>query len=106
MPWTATKKADRILNSSCIMGLAALQQVPLRRSKGTPYFACHSGLLPEERTKTHVVTDYPLIIRLFQIWKRYGHAVQELSQLSDRELADIGITRGDIARIAWDQSDR
>ena len=46
------------------------------------------------------------IIRFFQNWKRYGRAVQELSQLSDRELADIGITRGDIARIAWDQSDR
>ncbi|HTE78932.1 MAG TPA: DUF1127 domain-containing protein [Xanthobacteraceae bacterium] len=46
------------------------------------------------------------IIRFFQNWKRYGHAVQELCQLSDRELADIGITRGDIARIAWDQSDR
>ena len=46
------------------------------------------------------------IIRFFQNWKRYGLAVQELSQLSDRELADIGITRGDIARIVWDQSDR
>jgi uncharacterized protein YjiS (DUF1127 family) len=46
------------------------------------------------------------IIRFFQNWKRYGLAVQELSQLSDRELADNGITRGDIARIAWDQSDR
>jgi uncharacterized protein YjiS (DUF1127 family) len=46
------------------------------------------------------------IIRFFQNWKRYGLAVQALSQLSDRELADIGITRGDIARIAWDQSDR
>jgi len=32
--------------------------------------------------------------------KRYERAVQELSRLSDRELADIGITRGDIYRIA------
>jgi len=30
--------------------------------------------------------------------------VHELSQLSDRELADIGITRSDISRIAWEQS--
>jgi len=44
------------------------------------------------------------VIRFFQSWKRYGLAVQELSQLSDRELADIGITRGDITRIAWEQS--
>jgi uncharacterized protein YjiS (DUF1127 family) len=44
------------------------------------------------------------IVNLFNSWKRYGVAVQELSHLSDRELADIGITRGDIARIAWEQS--
>jgi uncharacterized protein YjiS (DUF1127 family) len=44
------------------------------------------------------------VIRFFQNWKRYGLAMQELSQLSDRELADIGITRGDIPRIAWNQS--
>ena len=44
------------------------------------------------------------IIRFFRTWKRYGHAMQELSHLSDRELADIGITRGDISRIAWEHS--
>lgn len=44
------------------------------------------------------------IIRFFDTWKRYGVAVDELSHLSDRELADIGITRGDISRIAWEQS--
>jgi len=43
------------------------------------------------------------VIRFFQGCKRYGLAVQELSQLSDRELADIGITRSDIPRIAWEQ---
>ena len=45
----------------------------------------------------------PPVIRFFQGWKRYGLAVQELSQLSDRELADIGITRSDISRIAREQ---
>jgi len=44
------------------------------------------------------------IVRYFQDWKRYGVAMQELSQLSDRELADIGITRSDIPRIAWDEA--
>jgi uncharacterized protein YjiS (DUF1127 family) len=44
------------------------------------------------------------IIRFFQAWKRYGVAVDELSHLSDRELADIGITRSDIPRIAWEQA--
>jgi len=44
------------------------------------------------------------IFRRFQDWKRYGAAMQELSQLSDRELADIGITRADIPRVAWDHA--
>lgn len=44
------------------------------------------------------------IKRFFNTWKRYGTAVDELSHLSDRELADIGITRSDIPRIAWEQS--
>jgi uncharacterized protein YjiS (DUF1127 family) len=42
------------------------------------------------------------IIRFFQSWKRYNTHLRELSILSDRELADIGIRRSDIARIAWD----
>ncbi len=41
------------------------------------------------------------IIRLFQAWKRYGEAVRELSYLSDRELADIGVNRSEIQRLAW-----
>jgi len=44
------------------------------------------------------------IVRRYRDWKRYAVAVQELSQLSDRELADIGITRGDIAHVAWGRS--
>ena len=46
------------------------------------------------------------IARRFHTWRRYGAAVNELSHLSDRELADIGITRSDIPRIAWDNAHR
>jgi uncharacterized protein YjiS (DUF1127 family) len=42
------------------------------------------------------------IVRFIQTWKRYNASLRELSQLGDRELADIGITRSDIARVAWD----
>jgi uncharacterized protein YjiS (DUF1127 family) len=44
------------------------------------------------------------IARLFHAWKRYGSVRRELSHLSDRELADIGITRSDIDRIASDHA--
>jgi uncharacterized protein YjiS (DUF1127 family) len=43
------------------------------------------------------------ILCFIQHWKRYERVVQELSRLSDRELADIGITRGDIDRIAGER---
>jgi uncharacterized protein YjiS (DUF1127 family) len=46
----------------------------------------------------------PPIIRFIRHWKRYGRVVQELSRLSERELADIGIARCDIDRIARGQS--
>jgi len=46
------------------------------------------------------------LARLFNEWKRYGEGRRELSHLSDRELADIGITRSDIDRIATDNAHR
>ena len=35
-----------------------------------------------------------------QSWRRYRQSVRELSQLSDRELADLGIHRYEIETIA------
>jgi uncharacterized protein YjiS (DUF1127 family) len=61
--------------------------------------ACrHSG--PEKGN----ASMFTSIVRFLHSWKRYGVAMDELSHLSDRELADIGITRADIPRIAWEQS--
>ena len=44
------------------------------------------------------------IVRFIQSWKNYNAALRELSLLSDRELADVGISRSDIPRVAWDQA--
>jgi len=40
------------------------------------------------------------LIRMIQAFRSYQRTVAELSQLSDRELADIGLDRSDIPRIA------
>jgi uncharacterized protein YjiS (DUF1127 family) len=40
------------------------------------------------------------LIRAFHSFRDYQRNVSELSQLSDRELADIGIDRSDIPRVA------
>jgi uncharacterized protein YjiS (DUF1127 family) len=41
------------------------------------------------------------IVRFIRDWKRYNRSMIELSRLGDRELADIGISRSDIQRVAW-----
>jgi len=45
-------------------------------------------------------------IRFVQNWRQYGETVRELSNLNDRELADMGITRSDIPHIALDHTRR
>jgi uncharacterized protein YjiS (DUF1127 family) len=59
-----------------------------------------SGLEPEKGCKMFS------LIRYLQAWKQYGVAVRELSNLNDRELADIGISRSDIPQVAWDHARR
>ncbi|AHY50338.1 hypothetical protein BJS_03181 [Bradyrhizobium japonicum SEMIA 5079] len=43
------------------------------------------------------------LIRMIQAFRDYQRNVAELSQLSDRELADIGLDRSDIPRVAAGQ---
>ncbi len=45
------------------------------------------------------------VINFLQAWKRYNANLRELNQLGDRELADIGLTRSDIPRVAWESAE-
>jgi len=45
------------------------------------------------------MTPLKTISEKLNAWRRYREAVRELSQLSDRELDDIGIRRGDIEHV-------
>ena len=40
------------------------------------------------------------IIENFRSWRRYRETVSELSRLSNRDLADLGINRGEIPSVA------
>ncbi|HEY2534962.1 MAG TPA: DUF1127 domain-containing protein [Xanthobacteraceae bacterium] len=40
-------------------------------------------------------------LRYLHAWQRYETTVETLSRLSDRELADLRITRSDIPNVAW-----
>jgi uncharacterized protein YjiS (DUF1127 family) len=44
------------------------------------------------------------LLRWYRKWRRYDQGLNELGRLTDRELADIGISRTDIYRIAWDNA--
>lgn len=44
---------------------------------------------------------FTALVRFLQSWKAYNRSLSELSHLGDRELADIGVSRSDIPRIAW-----
>jgi uncharacterized protein YjiS (DUF1127 family) len=42
----------------------------------------------------------PDLINRYQRWRRYRTTVRELQNLSTRELNDLGLSRGDIHRVA------
>ena len=46
------------------------------------------------------MTSFKSIAEKLTAWRRYREAVRELTQLTDRELEDIGVRRGDIPFIA------
>jgi uncharacterized protein YjiS (DUF1127 family) len=44
------------------------------------------------------------IMQFLRQWRRYNANLRELNALGDRELSDMGISRSDIPRVAWDGS--
>jgi uncharacterized protein YjiS (DUF1127 family) len=46
------------------------------------------------------------IVKMIRSWRRFNSSLRELNSMGDRELADIGISRSDIPRIAWESSQR
>lgn len=55
--------------------------------------------LPKQERSTKVISLKAVSEKL-NAWRRYREAVRELSQLSDHDLSDIGIGRGQIENIA------
>jgi uncharacterized protein YjiS (DUF1127 family) len=46
------------------------------------------------------MTMFEVLKSRYAVWKRYSRTVSELEMLSARELADLGISRCDIPRLA------
>jgi uncharacterized protein YjiS (DUF1127 family) len=45
-------------------------------------------------------------VSTFQAWRQNARALAELSGMSDRELFDVGLTRGDLVRVFDDRLNR
>ena len=48
---------------------------------------------------------FTFLLRYLRAWRQYQGTVWSLSNLGDRELADIGITRKDIPRVAGESQE-
>ena len=44
-----------------------------------------------------------MIVSYIKDWFRYYETIKELNQLTDRELKDLGMTRGEIVYEAYNQ---
>jgi uncharacterized protein YjiS (DUF1127 family) len=90
----------------CTDCTAASQHCPLLREPGQDYLLTlktGDSPLPLKGLTTMFLSH---IVGAYKQWRRYNESLRELNRLGDRELADIGITRGDIPRVAWDYSER
>jgi uncharacterized protein YjiS (DUF1127 family) len=50
--------------------------------------------------RTRILTMVKLITEKVSAWRRYRASVRELSRLTDRELAELGLSRSDIEAVA------
>jgi uncharacterized protein YjiS (DUF1127 family) len=70
-----------------------------------PYFPGRSDSpAPAAGHDSRGIAMFAHVVRLIRAWKRYHQSLSELNRLGDRELADIGISRSDIPRVAWNAS--
>jgi len=82
-----------------MISCTAALEVPERRIPLYIHFN-DAVLLLRAESKCKETTMLLSLIRMFQAFRNYQRNVAELSQLTDRELADIGLDRSDIPRVA------
>jgi uncharacterized protein YjiS (DUF1127 family) len=84
----------------CVFLIAATQHYCFSNARSGLF----SNLIESPATRRTVEKEdvmFANLVRLIREWKRYNQSLSELSRLGDRELADIGISRSDIQRVAW-----
>ena len=88
-------------HSHCCIATNCLLQD--RAEDYVPFIKTGDSLLPLKGLMTMFLSQ---LVGVFRQWRRYNQSLRELNRLGDRELADIGITRGDIPRVAWNSAEQ
>ena len=70
-----------------------MQHELFKPDPGVPIFAAYEKKLKKSESAMNLIRNY-------RNWRRYRETVSELSRLSNRELQDLGISRGDIPHVA------
>ena len=74
-----------------------MQQTRFKSVGGGHIFGSHKRTAETKISETRRVMN---LIRNYRNWRRYRETVNELGRLSNRELSDLGIARGDITFVA------
>jgi uncharacterized protein YjiS (DUF1127 family) len=84
---------------------AATQHDPFRATRNATILSAERrGLSPVLKGLTTMFLSQ--LVGVYRQWRRYNQSLRELNRLGDRELADIGLSRADIPRVAWENSER
>ncbi len=76
-----------------------MQHRHFKSALGASIFASSNEARRRKFRRTSRVNEMNLI-RNYRNWRRYRDTVTELNRLSNRELSDLGIARGDIPFVA------
>src|SRR5882724_6115288 len=94
-------KVNYSLSLPCIYGLAASQHKRCRSADESSILPPALRFSPSaESAFRRRLSMLMSFIRMVQAFRDYQRNLSELSRLSDRELADIGLDRSDIPRVA------
>jgi uncharacterized protein YjiS (DUF1127 family) len=80
--------------------IAAMQQHRFQTGSATPIFVSSSRSKKSKQHEKQETSTTMNLIRNYRNWRRYRETVSELSRLTNRELNDLGIARGDIPFVA------
>jgi uncharacterized protein YjiS (DUF1127 family) len=78
----------------------ALQSQAYRFLRDAIMLHCNRRTACQNKKRSKKVISLKTISEKLTAWRRYRAAMRELSQLSDHDLSDIGIGRGDIEYVA------